>query len=160
MTHLYNAMHPLAHRDPGLIGAAFDDRESMVELISDGFHIHPSVVRATFALFGPDRVILVSDSMMATGMPNGSYKLGDLNVTMKDRKATLEDGTLAGSATDLYDCMRCAVSFGVPREHAIWAATRNPAKSIGIYDRVGSLTPGKEADVLLVDEDLKLCRVI
>ena len=81
-------------------------------------------------------------------------------MTMKDRKATLEDGTLAGSATDLYDCMRCAVSFGVPREHAIWAATRNPAKSIGIYDRVGSLTPGKEADVLLVDEDLKLCRVI
>lgn len=160
VTHLYNAMQPLGHRDPGLIGAAFDDGESMVELISDGFHIHPSVVRATFALFGPERVILVSDSMMATGMPNGSYKLGDLNVTMKDRKATLDDGTLAGSATDLYDCMRCAVSFGVPREQAIWAATRNPAKSIGIYDKVGSLTPGKEADVLLVDEDLKLRRVI
>ena len=105
-------------------------------------------------------MVLISDSMMATGMANGRYKLGDLDVTMKDRKATLQDGTLAGSATNLFDCMRCAVSFGVPREQAIFAATRNPARSIGVYDRVGSLTPGKDADILLVDKDLNLKKVI
>lgn len=160
VTHLFNAMQPYAHRDPGLVGAAFDNSDCMVELICDGFHIHPSVIRAVFTLFGAERVILISDSMMATGMANGRYKLGDLDVTMKDRKATLEDGTLAGSATNLFDCMKCAVSFGVPREQAIFAATRNPAVSIGVYDRVGSLTPGKEADVLLVDADLNLRQVI
>ena len=160
VTHLYNAMQPYAHRDPGLVGAAYDDPESMAELISDGFHIHPSVVRAAFRLFGPERIILISDSMMATGMPNGHYKLGDLNVTMKDRKATLDDGTLAGSSTNLFDCMKCAVSFGIPKDEAIFAATRNPAKSIGVYGEVGSLTPGKAADILLVDEDLNLKQVI
>ena len=160
VTHLFNAMQPFAHRDPGLVGAAFDDPECAVELISDGFHIHPSVIRSVFTLFGSDRVVLISDSMMATGMAYGRYKLGDLDVTMKDRKATLQDGTLAGSATNLFDCMRCAVSFGVPREQAIFAATRNPARSIGVYDRVGSLTPGKDADILLVDKDLNLKKVI
>lgn len=160
VTHLYNAMMPLAHRDPGLIGAAGDDPECMVELICDGLHIHPSVVRATFRMFGPERVILISDSMMATGMENGTYELGGQEVTMKDRKATLADGTLAGSATNLFDCMKCAVSFGVPLKEAIWAATRNPAVSIGVYDRVGSLRPGKEADILLVDDELNLKQVL
>ena len=160
VTHLFNAMQPYAHRDPGLVGAALDDPQCVVELISDGFHIHPSVIRAVFTMFGPERVVLISDSMMATGMANGRYKLGDLDVTMKDRKATLQDGTLAGSATNLFDCMRCAVSFGVPKEQAIFAATRNPARSIGVYDRVGSLASGKDADVLLVDQDLNLKKVI
>lgn len=160
VTHLYNAMMPLAHRDPGLIGAAADDSECMVELISDGLHIHPSVVRATFRIFGDERVVLISDSMMATGMENGTYELGGQEVTMKDRKATLKNGTLAGSATNLFDCMRMAVSFGIPLGTAIFAATRNPAKSIGIYDEVGSLSVGKEADILLVTDELELRQVI
>lgn len=160
VTHLYNAMMPLAHRDPGLIGAAADDSQCMVELISDGLHIHPSVVRATFGIFGDERVVLISDSMMATGMANGTYELGGQEVTMKDRKATLKDGTLAGSATNLFDCMRIAVSFGVPLSTAIFAATRNPARSIGIYDQVGSLSVGKEADILLVTDELELKQVI
>lgn len=160
ITHLYNAMQPLAHRDPGMIGAAADDPECMVELICDGLHIHPSVVRATFKLFGDERVILISDSMMATGMENGIYELGGQEVIMKDKKATLKDGTLAGSATNLYDCMCKAVEFGIPLKDAIFAATRNPAKSIGIYGETGSISVGKEADILIVTNNLELKYVV
>lgn len=160
VTHLYNAMPPLSHREPGVIGAAMDAKNCMVELISDGIHIHPSVVRATFKMFGRDRVVLISDSMMATGMPNGTYELGGQLVTMKDKRATLENGTIAGSATNLFDCVKKAISFGVPEGDAVLAATVNPAKSIGIFGEVGSVTPGKEADLLLVDGDFELVRVI
>ncbi len=159
VTHLYNAMQPLHHRKPGLIGAAAEDLDCMAELISDGIHIHESVVRATFQLF-PERVVLISDSMRATGMENGTYELGGQQVTVVGRLATLADGTIAGSATNLYDCMCTAISFGISLEDALIAATANPAKSIGIYDTVGSLTPGKRADVLLVDKDLNLVQVI
>lgn len=160
VTHLYNAMQPFGHRAPGLIGAAMDDPECMVELICDGYHIHPSAIRAAFRMFGPERVILISDSMRATGMENGTYELGGQEVTVKDRKAVLKDGTLAGSATNLYGCMCKAVEFGIPLEQAIMAATANPARSIGIFDRVGSIRIGKQADLLLVSENLKLKRVI
>ena len=160
VTHLYNAMQPFGHRAPGLIGAAMDDPECMVELICDGYHIHPSAIRAAFRLFGPERVILISDSMRATGMENGTYELGGQEVTVQDRKAVLKDGTLAGSATNLYGCMCKAVEFGIPLEQAIMAATANPARSIGIFDRVGSIRIGKQADLLLVSENLELKRVI
>ena len=161
VTHLYNAMPPFAHRNPGVIGAAFDDPECRMELICDGYHIHGAVVRATFSMMGSERMVLISDSMMATGMPNGTYSLGGQAVWMKDGKATLTDGeTIAGSATNLYDCMRKAVSFDIPLADAIFAATRNPAQSIGIYDEVGSIAPGKKAHVLLVDDELNLKQVI
>ena len=160
VTHLFNAMEGMGHRNPGLAGAAADCEECMVELIGDGIHIHPAMVRNTFRLFGPERVILISDSMMAAGMENGTYELGGQKVTMKDRKATLEDGTIAGSATNLYECMRCVVDMGVPEGEAILAATRNPARSIGIYEETGSLTPGKRADIILADENLNLVKVL
>ena len=160
VTHLYNAMQPFGHRAPGLIGTAMDDPECMVEMICDGYHIHPSAIRAAFRMFGPERVILISDSMRATGMENGTYELGGQEVTVKDRKAVLKDGTLAGSATNLYGCMCKAVEFGIPLEQAIMAATANPARSIGIFDRVGSIRIGKQADLLLVSENLELRRVI
>ena len=160
VTHLYNAMQPFGHRAPGLIGAAMDDPECMVELICDGYHIHPSAIRAAFRMFGPERVILISDSMRATGMENGTYELGGQEVTVKDRKAVLKDGTLAGSATNLYGCMCKAIEFGIPLEQAIMAATANPARSIGIFDHVGSIRIGKQADLLLVSENLELKRVI
>ena len=160
VTHLYNAMQPFGHRAPGLIGAAMDDSECMVEMICDGYHIHPSAIRAAFRMFGPERVILISDSMRATGMKNGTYELGGQEVTVKDRKAVLKDGTLAGSATNLYGCMCKAVEFGIPLEQAIMAATANPARSIGIFDQVGSIRIGKQADLLLVSKNLELKRVI
>lgn len=159
VTHLYNAMMPMGHREPGLIGAAAEDENCSPELISDGIHVHGSMVRAAFKLF-PGRVVLISDSMRATGMADGTYDLGGQQVTVNGKLATLATGTIAGSATNLYDCMRTAVSFGIPMEEAIAAATMNPARSIGIYGEVGSLTPGKRGDVLLADRELKLVKVI
>ena len=160
VTHLFNAMPPFVHRDPGVVGAAADVEECMVELICDGIHIHPAAVRNTFRMFGSERVVLISDSMMATGMENGTYELGGQEVTMNNKKATLKDGTIAGSATNLFDCMKKAMEFGISESDALFAATRNPAKSIGVYDKVGSLTPGKFADVLLVDNDYNIVKVI
>jgi N-acetylglucosamine-6-phosphate deacetylase len=153
VTHLFNAMPPFAHRDPGVIGAASDDA-AHVELISDGIHLHPAVVRSVFKWFGDDRVCLISDSMRAAGMPNGVYSLGGQTVYVNDGKATLESGTIAGSATCLAECFRRAVQFGVPLESALRAATINPAQAVGLFDEVGSITEGKRADVLILDETL------
>lgn len=160
VTHLYNAMPPFAHRAPGVVGAAFDTPESRVELICDGVHVHPSVVRATFRMFGPDRVILISDTMRAAGMPDGDYTLGGQDVHVEGRRATLADGTLAGSATDLMACMVTAVQMGIPLHHAVKAAAVNPARAIGIYSRVGSLEPGKRANLVLLYRDLQVREVI
>lgn len=159
VTHLFNAMQPFSHRAPGLIGAAAEDPNCTAELICDGIHVHESAVRAAFSMF-PDRIVLISDSMRAAGMEDGSYMLGGQQVSVKGKLATLADGTIAGSVTNLFDCMRTAVSFGIPLEEAVAAATMNPAKSIGIFDRVGSITAGKQADVLLLDKDLHLVRVV
>ena len=162
ITHLFNAMPPFTHRKPALIGAGFDTKKVTPEIICDGIHIDPSSVRTAFAIFGDDRLILISDSMMATGMPNGDYSLGGLAVTMKDRLATLEDGTIAGSATNLLDCMRIAVQkMEIPLESAVKCATINPAKAIGEAQEYGSIKAGKYADMLLLSKDsLALKKVI
>lgn len=159
VTHLFNAMSPFGHRDPGLIGAATEEQNCMVELICDGVHVHESMIRAAFQLF-PDRIVLISDSMRATGMNDGTYNLGGQQVTVSSGHAMLSDGTIAGSVLNLYDCMKKAVFFGIPLEEAIAAATMNPAKSIGIYHLTGSLTPGKRADVIIVDKKLNLLQVL
>ncbi|MDD3218538.1 MAG: N-acetylglucosamine-6-phosphate deacetylase [Lachnospiraceae bacterium] len=160
VTHLYNAMPPFSHRAPGVIGAAAESAKH-VELICDGIHIHPSVVRATFQLFGPERVVMISDSMMATGLSNGLYALGGQPVKVTGNRATLEDGTIAGSATNLLGCLRVAVKeMEIPLEQAVTATTVNPAKAVGLYDTCGSITPGKYADLLLLDADLNLKHVI
>ncbi len=159
-THLYNAMPPLNHRNPGVIGAVRDSDSCHVELICDGVHIHPSVIRATFAMFGAQRMILISDSMRATGLDDGEYTLGGQPVTVKGNLATLHDGTIAGSATNLMDCMRFVVKHaGLPLETAVMCATANPAKEIGIFDEVGSIAVGKKADFVLLDQDLNLAGV-
>ena len=132
--HLYNAMPAFSHRAPGVVGAVFDSKDVMAEIICDGIHIHPSVVRATFQMMGADRMILISDSMRATGMPDGQYTLGGLDVKVVGRLATLvSDGAIAGSATNLMDCMRTVVKkMGIPLETAVACATINPAKSLGV----------------------------
>lgn len=162
VTHLYNAMPPFSHRSPGLIGAAFDTADVTPEIICDGIHIDPSAVRAAFALFGDRRILLISDSIMATGMPNGSYSLGGLSVHMENKRATLADGTIAGSAATLMDCMKTAVlQMGIPLESAIRCATINPARAIGEDREYGSITTGKYADLLLLERDtLNLKKVI
>jgi len=161
-THLFNAMPPLTHRAPGVIGAAFDHPHVRAELICDGIHIHPSVVRLTFRLFGTDRVVLISDSLRATGMPDGRYPFGGQEIEVHGSRATIvgHPETLAGSVTDLMGCLKTAVSFGIPLADAVTAAAVNPAKVLGIYDRVGSLEPGKQANVAVLDRDLELKAVL
>lgn len=160
--HLYNAMPPFTHRAPGVVGAVADSPQVMAELICDGVHIHPAVVRTTFEMLGADRIILISDSMRATGMPDGRYTLGGLDVDVVGNRATLvSDGALAGSATNLMDCMRTAVKkMGIPLETAVACASVNPAKSLGIYDNYGSVTPGKKAHLVLLDKNLDRKTVI
>lgn len=161
VTHLYNAMQPYTHRKPGLVGAAADTPGCEVELICDGIHIHPAVVRSTLRMFGADRVIMISDSMMATGMEDGMYSLGGQPVKVRGNLATLEDGTIAGSATNLMQSVRVVVNeMGIPLETAIHCAAVNSAKSIGIFDQYGSITPGKVANMVLLDQDLNVMTVI
>lgn len=162
ITHLFNAMPPFTHRKPALIGAGFDTKKVTPEIICDGIHIDPSSVRTAFAIFGDDRLILISDSMMATGMENGDYSLGGLAVTVTGRLATLADGTIAGSATNLMDCMRTAVQkMEIPLESAVKCASINPAKAIGEDKEYGSISVGKYADLVLLNQnDLSLKNVI
>ena len=157
-THLFNAMPPFTHRAPGVVGAAFDHPQVKVELISDGVHIHPSVVRAVFQLFGAGRVILISDSLRATGMPDGRYPFGGQEIEVHGNRATMADdpNTLAGSVSDLMACMRSAVSFGIPLHDAVRAAAVNPAQVLGIFDRLGSLDMGKTANLAILDQNLNL----
>ena len=160
-THLFNAMPPFTHRAPGVVGAAFDTAGCYVELIADGVHIHPSVVRAVFKMFGEDRVILISDSMMAAGMPDGEYTLGGQLVKVTGNKAQLSDGTIAGSVASLMACMKnCVLNMGIPLEHAVKGAAVNPAKAIGVYDLYGSIEPGKVANIVLLDKELNIKSVI
>ncbi|MCI8357741.1 MAG: N-acetylglucosamine-6-phosphate deacetylase [Lachnospiraceae bacterium] len=154
VTHLYNAMPPYTHRAPGVIGAAADTAKAEVELICDGVHIHPSAVRTTFKIFGDDRIILISDSMRATGLEDGDYTLGGQDVKVTGSLAALKDGTIAGSVTNLLDCMRTAVlNMGIPLESAVKCAAVNPARSVGIYGEHGSISPCKKADVVLLKKD-------
>lgn len=160
VTHLYNAMPPYTHRAPGVIGAACDS-DCKVEMICDGIHLHPSVIRTSFKMFGDDRIILISDSMAATGMTDGEYSLGGQKVIVKGNLATLEDGTIAGSATNLMNCLRYAVkTAGIPFASAVKCATKNPASAIGVFDRYGSIEADKYADMVILNEDLDIVKVI
>lgn len=160
--HLYNAMPAFTHRAPGVIGAVYDSKHVMAEIICDGVHIHPAAVRATFEIMGEDRMILISDSMRAAGMPDGSYTLGGLDVNVVGNRATLaSDGAIAGSVTNLMDCMKTAVkTMNIPLETAVACATINPAKSLGIDAEYGSIRAGKKAHIVLMDQELNVQQVI
>ncbi len=151
-THLYNGMPSLLHRAPGVIGAAFDAGAS-VELICDGLHIHPAVIRATYQMFG-DKLNLISDSLRCAGMPDGDYELGGQPIVVKDHKATLLDGTLAGSSISLLDAVRNVVRFGLPLAEAVYAASAAPAQAVGLD--AGVIAHGKAADLVVLDRDLNL----
>ena len=161
VTHLFNGMNPFLHREPGIVGAALDNQSVFVELIGDGVHIHPSVVRAVFQLFGPERICMISDSLSATGMPDGEYCLGGQKVLKKGDLAILEDGTLAGSVCNLYECMKKAVlKMQIPLEQAILSCTKTPAKSLGVDDKCGILEEGRKADILIINQNLDIENVI
>ena len=162
MTHLYNAMPGINHREPGPIIAALE-AGAEVELIADGIHIHPAMVRTTFRIFGADKVILISDSMEATGLLDGDYQLGGQGVTVKGRKAVLtkDPGVIAGSVTNLFDCMKnCVLNMGIPLEDAVLAATENPAESIGVEKDYGKIAVGNYGNLLLLDKDLQIKNIV
>ena len=154
LTHAFNAMPPLLHRAPGPVGAAMDGGAA-AELIADGIHVHPSAIRAAWRMFG-DRMILISDSIPCCGMPDGAYGSGGMEVEKNGRRAVLAGTeTLAGSCTDLLECLRQAVKAGVPLEKAVRAAAAAPAAAVGDAD-AGSLEPGKAADFIILDRELEL----
>ena len=156
--HLFNAMPEMAHRKPGVVGAVFDSPHVTAELICDGNHIHPSVVRAAFAMLGDERIVLISDSLAAAGMGDGEILLGGQKVIVKGKRAVLaEGGNLAGSVSSLMDCVRTAVkTMGIPLESAVRCAAYNPAKVIGEEDRCGSIQPGRKADLVVLDRELNV----
>ena len=154
LTHLYNAMPPIHHRKPGVIGAGSERENVIAELICDGEHVHPSSVRMAFKLF-PGRICLVSDALRCCGMPNGQYELGGQEVFLEGNVARLADGTIAGSATNLYDRMRKAVEFGISKEQAILSSTIIPARQLGRGEEIGSIAPGKLADFVVCTADLE-----
>lgn len=158
VTHLFNAMNGLHHREPGLVGAVVD-LPLNAEMICDGIHIAPPVIRLMFKAVS-EKMVLISDSISATGMDDGNYELGGQQVFVENGKATLKDGTIAGSTTNVYDGMRNAIRFGVGLEQAILSATQIPAAAVGIDDRCGSIAVGKFADLVITDIDLNLEQVI
>ena len=158
LTHLFNAMPPIHHRKPGVIGAASERECVVAELICDGLHVHPSSVRMAFKLF-PGRICLVSDALRCCGMPDGEYELGGQQVFLKDNIARLADGTIAGSASNLYQCMLNAIDFGIPTAAAINSATIIPARELGCQGEIGSIEEGKLADFVVCDEQLR-CKTV
>ena len=160
VTHLFNAMNGIHHRKPGAVGAVFDDERVRAELVCDGYHIHPAVLRMAFRILGEDRTVLISDSMRAAGLPDGTSELGGQQVFVKDGMARLADGTIAGSTTNLYDEVKNLIRFGIPLRQAIKSATINPALAIGEAEKVGSIRVGKYADLVVLDDNFDIRMVI
>lgn len=153
LTHLFNGMPGIHHRNPGVIPAAAENGAVRAELICDGLHIHPAAIRLAFSMFGSIRIVLISDALRCCGMPDGAYELGGQPITLSGGVARLLDGTLAGSATNLFECMRRAISFGIAEEAAVRAATYNPACVLGVEKTLGSIQPGLQADFLVCAPD-------
>ena len=160
LTHLYNAMPGIHHRNPGVIPAAVENPKVRAEIICDGEHIHPASVRLAFSMFGGDRMILVSDSGRCAGQPDGTqFELGGQQCWLRDGVARLADGTIACSATNLWTCLRNVISWNIPEEDAVRAATYNPACAIGAADKIGTIETGKYADFLICAPDYSSKRV-
>lgn len=160
LTHLYNAMPGIHHRNPGVIPAAVENPNVRAEIICDGQHIHPASVRLAFTMFGPERMILVSDSGRCAGLPDGSqFQLGGQDCWLRDGVARLADGTIACSAANLWQCLCNVISWGIPEETAIRAASYNPACAIGADSKIGSIETGKLADFLVCSSDYSSKRV-
>ncbi|MGI5529737.1 N-acetylglucosamine-6-phosphate deacetylase [Streptomyces syringium] len=164
-THLFNAMPGLLHRDPGPIAALLEDERVTVELINDGTHLHPAVLELAFARAGADRVAFITDAMGAAGMTDGMFPLGPMRVEVKDGVARIADGptagSIAGSTLTLDTAFKRAVTVdGLPVEDAVRALSVNPARLLGLADRVGSLEPGKDADLVVLNGSYDLVGVM
>lgn len=155
-THLYNGMRSFSHRDPGVVGVALAS-DAYVELICDGFHVHPEAIAMTRKAKGSDRVILITDSVLPAGLPDGEYIEGTLKKIVKDSNIYLENGTIAGSSLNLFKGVKNYMSFtGADLAEAVVCASANPAKLTGIYDITGSLDEGKQADLVILDKNINI----
>lgn len=155
-THLFNAMTGISARVPGVAGAVFDTDNVRAEIICDGFHVAPETLRMAFKLLGEDRTIVISDSMKAADLEDGEYMLGGQTVYVRDGKALLEDGTIAASTSNIFDEFKNLLSFGIDFKHAVKSCTINPARAIGQDKITGSIENGKNADLLVIDENYEI----
>lgn len=158
LTHTFNAMNGIHHRAPGPILAAADRSDVYAQLISDGLHVHPAAMRMLIKLFGDDRIVLISDSMAATGYSDGDYDFGGMTTLVRNGVARTEGGNLAGSTSTLFDCVKKLISFGIEPQRAVKMATENPAEMMGLNK--GRIEVGYDADLIVVDGDFNLVRVI
>jgi N-acetylglucosamine-6-phosphate deacetylase len=158
--HVFNAMRPFSHRETGVIGAVLTSPKVSAELIADGIHVDNAAMRILVELKTPERVILVSDGMSATGMPDGKFRLGMFEVKVSGGVARNAEGKLAGSTLTLDRALRNMVALGVPLSSALRMVTANPAKQIGLGARKGILAPGGDADLVFLDDKLEICGVM
>ncbi len=157
LTHTFNAMPPLHHREPGCIGAAIDEN-IYVQVICDGLHIHKSVIKILYRTFGADRMILISDSMRSTGLSDGEYEFGGQMIDVKNGVARTKDGALAGSTSNLMDCVKKAMEFGIPADDAIKMASQTPAALLGLNK--GRIEVGYDADFVVVDNSFNVISAV
>jgi N-acetylglucosamine-6-phosphate deacetylase len=159
VTHLFNAMTGINHRAPGAAAAVLDDGKAKAEIICDGLHVHPALLRMAFALLGEERTIIISDAMRAAGCPDGEYLLGDQTVRVVNGRTCFGDGRMAGSTTSIGREVRNLLSYGIPFGQVIRSATINPAVQIGMDSRIGSIEKQKIADLTVVDSDMNIRKV-
>jgi N-acetylglucosamine-6-phosphate deacetylase len=160
-THLFNGMRPVHHREPGPIVALLDSPTVVCELVADGVHLHDGTLAFAAHTAGADRAALITDAMAAAGMPDGDYDLGGLAVTVADRVARLaRDGSIAGSTLTMDAAVRQAVGAGLSLVDVARMAATTPARAVGLGDELGSLTPGRRADLVMLDAELRVTRVM
>jgi len=156
-THTYNAMSSLHHRSPGMVGAVLTLENIYAEIICDLVHVHPAAIKLAVMAKGPERIILVTDSAAPAGGPDGAYRLGEAAVYKKGNTICTADGTMAGSAARLIDCVKNMYEIvGIPLADAVTMATASPAQAVGIYESVGSLEKNKNADIIAIDDDFNI----
>jgi N-acetylglucosamine-6-phosphate deacetylase len=157
VTHMFNAISAFNHRAPGAVGAILTSENVTAELIADGFHIHPVGMKLLLKCLGKDRVVLITDAMMGAGLPNGIYEEFGLRIYVKDGRATTAEGGLAGSVAVLNQCVKNMHKLaGASVQDAVCMATQNPANVIGYGSKIGSISVGKYADMILIDESFNV----
>ena len=165
ITHTFNCMTPIHHRNPGVITAAIEDSNIFCECVCDGIHVHPAMIKLLYKNVGKERFVTISDSIRPAGLPNGNYDSGGQSVIVEDGLAYLDKGnsenrTIAGSTVCMLDCVKNLIKWNIMSvEEAVYSASAMPAKAAGIYDVCGSISIGKSADLLIVDKDFDLKRV-
>jgi len=158
-THLFNAMTPLNSREPGVVGAALDDARSWCSIIVDGHHVHPATLRVAIAAKQRGGMYLVTDAMPPVGSDRLTFELGGETITVRNQRCTNADGVLAGSVLDMASAVRNTVALvGVPLEEALRMASRYPAEFLGLQQRLGRIAPGYDADLVLLDDELRVLR--